>query len=181
MCVCICIYMYNILDASICLDITTFKSINLMLFRFIEKLQQDIPGKGVKQQLELLCSIYALFLLHKHLGDFLATGCITPKQGSLANELLRSLYSQVCPKRLQLIGKFFILWNWLIYWLYVLVRFVLMQLHLLMRLTTLITTLVRFLVAMMEMCIQSCTRRHGRIHWMIQLCQMASKNIFDQC
>ena len=70
----------------------------LSFFRFIEKLQQDIPGKGVKRQLEILCSIYALFHLHKHLGDFLSTGCITPKQGSLANDQLRSLYSQVCPK-----------------------------------------------------------------------------------
>lgn len=65
-------------------------------FRFIEKLQQDIPGNGVKQQLEILCNIYALFLLHKQLGDFLSTGCITPKQASLANDQLRSLYSQVC-------------------------------------------------------------------------------------
>jgi acyl-CoA oxidase len=66
----------------------------IVVSKFIEKLQQDIPGKGVKQQLEILCSIYALFHLHKHLGDFLSTGCITPKQGSLANDQLRSLYSQ---------------------------------------------------------------------------------------
>lgn len=81
---------------------STFKLIKtLCFFRFIEKLRQDIPGKGVKQQLEVLCGIYALFLLHKHQGDFLSTGCINPKQGSLANEQLRSLYSQVCPKRLK--------------------------------------------------------------------------------
>lgn len=156
-----------------------------MLFRFIEKLQQDIAGKGVKQQLEILCSIYALHLLHKHLGDFLSTGCITPKQASLANEQLRSLYPQVCPQWLQLIGTFWCLG--LLFLAYetdmfiCLVRFVLMRLRLLMRLTTLITTLVRFLAATMEMCIQSCTRRHGRIHWMIQLCQMAFKSMFDQC
>ncbi|KAG5056956.1 hypothetical protein AAZX31_05G060200 [Glycine max] len=78
----------------------------IVVSKFIEKLQQDIPGKGVKQQLELLCSIYALFLLHKHLGDFLATGCITPKQGSLANELLRSLYSQVRPNAIALVDAF---------------------------------------------------------------------------
>jgi acyl-CoA oxidase len=63
--------------------------------RFFDKLQQDIPGNGVKQQLQNLCYIYALNLLHKHLGDFLSTGCITPKQASLANDQLRSLYSQV--------------------------------------------------------------------------------------
>ncbi|TKY55474.1 Peroxisomal acyl-coenzyme A oxidase 1 [Spatholobus suberectus] len=78
----------------------------IVVSKFIEKLQQDIPGKGVKQQLELLCSIYALFLLHKHLGDFLSTGCITPKQGSLANEQLRSLYSQVRPNAIALVDAF---------------------------------------------------------------------------
>ncbi|KAK7262141.1 hypothetical protein RJT34_29702 [Clitoria ternatea] len=78
----------------------------IVVSKFIEKLQQDIPGKGVKQQLELLCSIYALFLLHKHLGDFLSTGSITPKQGSLANELLRSLYSQVRPNAIALVDAF---------------------------------------------------------------------------
>jgi hypothetical protein len=72
--------------------------LSILHFRFIEKLQQDIPGKGVKEQLEILCNIYALFLLHNHLGDFLSTGSITSKQGSLANDQLRSLYSQVCPK-----------------------------------------------------------------------------------
>lgn len=64
--------------------------------RYIEKLQQNIPGKGVKQQLEVLCGIYSLFILHKHQGDFLGTGYITSKQGSLANDQLRALYSQVC-------------------------------------------------------------------------------------
>ncbi|THG08478.1 hypothetical protein TEA_020865 [Camellia sinensis var. sinensis] len=65
--------------------------------RFIEKLQQVIPEKGIKQQLEMLCNVYALFLLHKYQGDFLSTGCITAKLASLANDQLRSLYSQVCP------------------------------------------------------------------------------------
>ncbi|KAJ1394064.1 Acyl-coenzyme A oxidase, N-terminal [Sesbania bispinosa] len=73
----------------------------IVVSKFIEKLQQDIPGKGVKQQLELLCSIYALFLLHKHLGDFLATGCITPKQGSLANEQFK-----VRPNAIALVDAF---------------------------------------------------------------------------
>ncbi|GAU24522.1 hypothetical protein TSUD_156340 [Trifolium subterraneum] len=76
------------------------------LSKFIEKLQQDIPGKGVKHQLEILCSIYALFHLHKHLGDFLSTGCITPKQGALANDQLRSLYSQVRPNAIALVDAF---------------------------------------------------------------------------
>ncbi|KAK7346745.1 hypothetical protein VNO80_21268 [Phaseolus coccineus] len=78
----------------------------IVVSKFIEKLQQDIPGKGVKHQLELLCSIYALSLLHKHLGDFLSTGCITPEQGSLANDMLRSLYSQLRPNAIGLVDAF---------------------------------------------------------------------------
>ncbi|OIW10847.1 hypothetical protein TanjilG_27793 [Lupinus angustifolius] len=78
----------------------------IVVSKFIEKLQQDIPGKGVKQQLQVLCSIYALFLLHKHIGDFLSTDCITPKQGSLANEQLRSLYSQIRPNAIALVDAF---------------------------------------------------------------------------
>ncbi|KAF2315054.1 hypothetical protein GH714_038038 [Hevea brasiliensis] len=64
------------------------------------------PRKGVKQQLQNLCNIYALNLLHKHLGDFLSTGCITPKQSSLANDQLRSLYSQVRPNAIALVDAF---------------------------------------------------------------------------
>ncbi|KAL2321548.1 hypothetical protein Fmac_025927 [Flemingia macrophylla] len=78
----------------------------IVVSKFIEKLQQDIPGKGVKQQLELLCSIYALSLIRKHLGDFLSTGCITPKQASLANDQLRSLHSQVRPNAIALVDAF---------------------------------------------------------------------------
>ncbi|OIV94075.1 hypothetical protein TanjilG_05455 [Lupinus angustifolius] len=78
----------------------------IIVSKFIEKLQEDIPGKGVKQQLESLSSIYALSLLHKHLGDFLSTGCITPEQGDLANEQLRSLYSQVRPNAIALVDAF---------------------------------------------------------------------------
>ncbi|KAG2676364.1 hypothetical protein I3843_12G049600 [Carya illinoinensis] len=78
----------------------------IVVSKFIEKLQQDIPGKGVKEQLENLCNIYALFILHKHVGDFLSTGCITPKQASLANDQLRSLYSQVRPNAIALVDAF---------------------------------------------------------------------------
>ncbi|XP_050376249.1 peroxisomal acyl-coenzyme A oxidase 1-like [Argentina anserina] len=61
---------------------------------------------GVKEQLQILCNIYALFLVHKHLGDFLATGSITAKQASLANDQLRSLYSQVRPNAVALVDAF---------------------------------------------------------------------------
>lgn len=65
------------------------------LLRFLDKLQQDIPGKGVKQQLETLCGVYYLSLLHKHQGDFLVTSYLTPKQAALANDQLRALYTKV--------------------------------------------------------------------------------------
>ncbi|KAL5551428.1 hypothetical protein UlMin_001604 [Ulmus minor] len=78
----------------------------IVVSKFFDKLQQDIPGKGVKEQLENLCYIYAFFLLHKHLGDFLSTGCITPKQASLANDQLRSLYSKVRPNAISLVDAF---------------------------------------------------------------------------
>lgn len=78
----------------------------IIVSKFIEKLQGDIPGQGVKQQLQKLCSIYALYTLHKHLGDFLSTSTITPKQGSLADDQLRSLYSQVRPNAIALVDAF---------------------------------------------------------------------------
>lgn len=60
----------------------------------------------MKEQLQILCYVYALNLLHKHLGDFTSTGCITPKQASLANNQLRSLYSQVRPNAIALVDAF---------------------------------------------------------------------------
>ncbi|KAJ4831601.1 Peroxisomal acyl-coenzyme A oxidase 1 [Turnera subulata] len=78
----------------------------IVVSKFIEKVQQDIPGNGVKKQLEILCYIYALHILHKHLGDFLSTACITPKQASLANDQLRSLYSKVRPNAIALVDSF---------------------------------------------------------------------------
>lgn len=78
----------------------------IVVSKFIDKMKEEIPGKGVKQQLEVLCNVYALFLLHKYQGDFLATGSITPKQGALANDQLRSLYSQVRPNAISLVDAF---------------------------------------------------------------------------
>ncbi|VFQ66385.1 unnamed protein product [Cuscuta campestris] len=78
----------------------------IVVSKFLEKLQQDIPGKGVREQLEALCGIYSLFLLHKHQGDFLSTNYITPQQASLANDQLRSLYTQVRPNAIALVDAF---------------------------------------------------------------------------
>ncbi|KAK9144548.1 hypothetical protein Sjap_004451 [Stephania japonica] len=78
----------------------------IIVSKFIEKLQQDVTGKGVRKQLEILCNVYALSLLHKHQGDFLATGSITPEQASLANDQLRHLYDQVRPNAVALVDAF---------------------------------------------------------------------------
>lgn len=78
----------------------------IVVSKFIDKLKQEIPGKGVKQQLVFLCNIYALSLLHKHQGEFLATSTITAEQASLATTQLRNLYSQVRPNAVALVDSF---------------------------------------------------------------------------
>ncbi|KAL8226739.1 hypothetical protein R6Q57_016571 [Mikania cordata] len=78
----------------------------IVVSTFIQRLKQEILGKGVKQSLEVLCYVYALYLLHKHQGDFLATGCLTPKQASLANDQLKTLYSKVRPNAIALVDSF---------------------------------------------------------------------------
>lgn len=80
---------------------------NNFLFSFsmsVDKVQENLVGNGVKEQLRILCNIYALNLLHKHIGDSLA-GYITPKQGALASEQLRSLYSMVLTINFNLSGE----------------------------------------------------------------------------
>ncbi|PQP99078.1 peroxisomal acyl-coenzyme A oxidase 1 [Prunus yedoensis var. nudiflora] len=78
----------------------------IVVSKFIEKLQQNIEGNGVKQQLETLCYIYALHLIHKNSGDFLSTGSLNPKQASLANDQLRSLYAKWRPNVIALVDAF---------------------------------------------------------------------------
>ncbi|KAL8091253.1 peroxisomal acyl-coenzyme A oxidase 1 [Apium graveolens] len=78
----------------------------IVVSKFIDKLKQEIHGKGVKRQLELLYNIYALSLLHKHQGEFLATRSITAEQASLATAQLRNLYSQVRPNAVALVDSF---------------------------------------------------------------------------
>ncbi|MCH1922297.1 hypothetical protein L9G15_23110, partial [Shewanella sp. A3A] len=60
----------------------------------------------MKEQLCILCNVYALYLVHKHLGDFLSTGSITARQGALANEQLGKLYAQVRPNAVALVDAF---------------------------------------------------------------------------
>ncbi|VVB02227.1 unnamed protein product [Arabis nemorensis] len=78
----------------------------IVVSKFITKIEGETKGKGVKKQLKNLCYIYALHLLHKHLGDFLSTNSVTPEQASLANHQLRSLYSQLRPNAVALVDAF---------------------------------------------------------------------------
>ncbi|CAA7020357.1 unnamed protein product [Microthlaspi erraticum] len=78
----------------------------IVVSKFIAKIEGEIKGKGVKNQLKNLCYIYALHLLHKHLGDFLSTDSVTPEQASLASHQLRSLYSQLRPNAVALVDAF---------------------------------------------------------------------------
>eukprot|EP01018_Ginkgo_biloba_P002589 Gb_10686 [translate_table: standard] len=78
----------------------------IVVSKFIEKVQQDIPGEGVKRPLEELCSVYSLSLLHNHRGDFLSTGYLTSEQAALASDQLRVLYSQVRPNAVALVDAF---------------------------------------------------------------------------
>ncbi|KAL5723921.1 acyl-CoA oxidase [Ranunculus cassubicifolius] len=78
----------------------------IVVSKFIDKLQQDIPGKGVKEQLQILCGVYALSMLHKYQGDFLATGAITPKQAALVTDQLRTLYAELRPNAVALVDSF---------------------------------------------------------------------------
>ncbi|KAG2332706.1 hypothetical protein Bca4012_017727 [Brassica carinata] len=78
----------------------------IVVSKFIVKLEGEIKGRGVKNQLKNLCYIYALHLIHKHLGDFLSTNTITSEQASVASQQLRSLYSQVRPNAVALVDAF---------------------------------------------------------------------------
>lgn len=63
--------------------------------RFIEHVRTEIPGGGIKEQLEVLCNTYALFQITENAGDFLATGYLTGKQITLAKEQLKQLFDKV--------------------------------------------------------------------------------------
>ncbi|CAK9217123.1 unnamed protein product [Sphagnum troendelagicum] len=78
----------------------------IVVSKFIEQVQKDIPGEWVKQQLEVLCNLYALSLLTAHSGDFLATGYLTSRQVSLAKDQQKALFSAVRPNAVALVDAF---------------------------------------------------------------------------
>ncbi|CAA6657076.1 unnamed protein product [Spirodela intermedia] len=76
-------------------EVIVVSSLVMWIFQVHREGSAGHSGDGVKEQLQILCFIYALHLIHKHSGEFLSTGCITPEQATLANEQLRTLYGQI--------------------------------------------------------------------------------------
>ncbi|CAM6021334.1 unnamed protein product [Sphagnum balticum] len=78
----------------------------IVVSKFIEQAQKDVPGEGVKQQLEVLCNLYALSLLTTHSSDFLATGYLTGTQVLHAKDQQKALFSCVRPNAVALVDAF---------------------------------------------------------------------------
>jgi acyl-CoA oxidase len=78
----------------------------IIVEKFVEKLQTDIPGEGTKELLQVLCYVYALSLVSTHAGDFLSTLYLTSKQVALAKNQLRALFVKVRPNAVALVDAF---------------------------------------------------------------------------
>lgn len=78
----------------------------IVLSKFVDKLQEDIPGSHVKEQLQVLYYLYALSLMKQHLGEFLCTGYLTRAQANLAQQQLLHLFSKVRPNAVALVDSF---------------------------------------------------------------------------
>lgn len=78
----------------------------MVVSKFFEKLQEEIPGSRVKEQLQLLYHVYALSLIQENVGDFLSIGYLTREQAILAKRQLRILFSKVRPNAVALVDSF---------------------------------------------------------------------------
>lgn len=78
----------------------------IVVSKFIEHVQTELPGGGIKGQLEVLCHTYALFQIIEHAGDFLATGYMTGKQIALAKEQLKHQFDKIRPNAVALVDAF---------------------------------------------------------------------------
>ncbi|MCO5569524.1 hypothetical protein L7F22_023238 [Adiantum nelumboides] len=74
--------------------------------RFMEALKGEFPGRGIKNQLQTLCNVYALSLITARTGDFLVTGYLSHEQVDLAKAQLRDLFRQVRPNAVALVDAF---------------------------------------------------------------------------
>ncbi|KAH7431891.1 hypothetical protein KP509_08G071700 [Ceratopteris richardii] len=78
----------------------------IIVTRFMGALEREIPGRGVKNQLQILCNIYALSLVTTRAGDFLMTGYLSPEQVELAKSQLRDLFKKVRHNAVSLVDAF---------------------------------------------------------------------------
>jgi len=78
----------------------------IIVSKFIEQIQSGVPGRGLKEQLEVLCCTYSLSLLITNAGDFLSTEYLTGKQVMLAKDELKHLFDQIRPNAVALVDAF---------------------------------------------------------------------------
>ncbi|KAI5078791.1 hypothetical protein GOP47_0006462 [Adiantum capillus-veneris] len=78
----------------------------IVISKFLDKLQGEIPGPGVREQLQTLYYLYALSLIKEHIGDFLSSGYLTRTQASLVTKQLLVLYAKIRPNVVALVDAF---------------------------------------------------------------------------
>jgi acyl-CoA oxidase len=78
----------------------------IVVSKFIEELQGEIEGRGVRDQLILLCNVYAVSQIEANLGDLLEVGYLQPKQAGWVHEALAELLTQVRPHAVNLVDAF---------------------------------------------------------------------------
>ncbi|MCO5608778.1 hypothetical protein L7F22_062994 [Adiantum nelumboides] len=78
----------------------------IVISKFFDKLQGEISGSGVKEQLQTLYYLYAFSLMKEHVGDFLSTGILSRSQASVARKQLVVLYAKVRPNAVSLVDAF---------------------------------------------------------------------------
>ncbi|MCO5608791.1 hypothetical protein L7F22_063008 [Adiantum nelumboides] len=78
----------------------------IVITKYFDKLQGEISGSGVKEQLQILYYLYALSLIKEHVGSFLSTGVLTRTQASLVRKQLLVLYAKVRPNVVALVDSF---------------------------------------------------------------------------
>lgn len=78
----------------------------IVISKFFDRLQEEIPGSRVKEQLQMLYYLYAVSLMKQHVGEFLSTGYLTRAQANLVREQLHFLFSKVRPNAIALVDSF---------------------------------------------------------------------------
>ncbi|KAH7365473.1 hypothetical protein KP509_18G030300 [Ceratopteris richardii] len=78
----------------------------ITISKFHDKLQENIPGSGVKEQLVTLYYLYALSLMVEHVGDFLSARYLTVMQANLVQKQIIVLYKKIRMNAVALVDAF---------------------------------------------------------------------------